>query len=241
MNVQINYTKKISKKNSVNKVFFVNESFQISALKNYMATKEFSCISDLLKSKDLKKKILSFDINSKLRIVLVSLKTNIKSSKIERLGAKFYDIFKSSNIKDFNINSDTVPKTDKNVVGYFLHGLKLKSYNFDKYKSKKNKENLIFSVTGKHKPLLKDQIRFKAIEEGTFFTRDLVSEPGNVLHPDEYAKRLNLLKKDGLKITIYDEKKIKKIRDEYSTWCRSRKYQGFIFGYYGMERIKRQF
>ena len=23
---------------------------------------------------------------------------------------------------------------------------------------------------------------------------DLVSEPGNVLHPDEYAKRLNLLK-----------------------------------------------
>ena len=54
-------------------------------------------------------------------------------------------------------------------------------------------------------------MKFKAIEEGTFYARDLVSEPGNILHPDEYAKRLNLLKKDGLKITIYDQKKLKKM------------------------------
>ena len=31
------------------------------------------------------------------------------------------------------------------------------------------------------------------------------------MHPDEYAKRLNSLKKDGLKINIYDEKKLKKL------------------------------
>ena len=49
------------------------------------------------------------------------------------------------------------------------------------------------------------------MEAGTFFTRDLVSEPGNILHPDEYAKRLNSLRKDGLKVTIYDEKKLKKL------------------------------
>ena len=29
-----------------------------------------------------------------------------------------------------------------------------------------------------------------ALIAGVFFTRDLVSEPGNILHPDEYAKRL---------------------------------------------------
>ena len=52
------------------------------------------------------------------------------------------------------------------------------------------------------------------MEEGTFYARDLVSEPGNVLHPDEYAKRLSSLKKDGLKINIYDEKKLK----EYMLW-----------------------
>ena len=47
--------------------------------------------------------------------------------------------------------------------------------------------------------------------------QDLVSEPGNVL-PDEYAKRLNSLKKDGLKIKIYD-KKIKKTWHERIAWC----------------------
>ena len=67
-------------------------------------------------------------------------------------------------------------------------------------------------VTGnKNKPSIQSQTRFKALEEGTFYARDLVSEPGNILHPDEYARRINSLKKDGLKINIYDEKKLKKL------------------------------
>ena len=49
------------------------------------------------------------------------------------------------------------------------------------------------------------------MEEGTFYARDLVSEPGNILHPDEYAKRLNSLKKLGIKINILDKKKLKKL------------------------------
>ena len=53
--------------------------------------------------------------------------------------------------------------------------------------------------------------RFESILEGLNFTKDLVSEPGNILHPDEYAKRLSLLKKFGLKVVIYDEKKLKKV------------------------------
>jgi leucyl aminopeptidase len=51
--------------------------------------------------------------------------------------------------------------------------------------------------------------RFNSILEGSNLTKDLVSEPGNVLHPDEYAKRLTSLKKFGLKVAIYDEKKLK--------------------------------
>ena len=47
-----------------------------------------------------------------------------------------------------------------------------------------------------NQPSGQDIIKFKALEEGTFFARDLVSEPGNVLHPDEYARRLNLKRTD---------------------------------------------
>ena len=47
--------------------------------------------------------------------------------------------------------------------------------------------------------------------EGTNFTKDLVSEPGNILHPDEYAKRLLQLRKFGLKVNVFDKKKLKKL------------------------------
>ena len=46
--------------------------------------------------------------------------------------------------------------------------------------------------------------KLDSLLEGVFLTRDLVSEPGNILHPDEYAKRLTKLKKIGLKVTVYD-------------------------------------
>ena len=81
-------------------------------------------------------------------------------------------------------------------MGYFLHELKLKSYEFKKYKTKKDTRLISVNVIGnKNKPSAQKIINFKAIEQGTFFARDLVSEPGNILHPDEYAKRLKFLKK----------------------------------------------
>ena len=93
-----------------------------------------------------------------------------------------------------------------------MHGLKLKSYEFKKYKTKNKDKIISINITGnKNKPSNQTQLKFKALEEGTFYARDLVSEPGNILHPDEYAKRLVSLKKDGLKVNIYDEKKLKKL------------------------------
>ena len=131
-------------------------------------------------------------------------------SEVENLGASFYDQFKNNNSKDFSLNSDSISNYQKNIVGYFAHGLKLKSYTFEKYKTKKSNKKISLTITGKNQPSVKDQIKFKAIENGAFYTRDLVSEPGNVLHPDEYAKRINSLRKYGLKVVIYDEK-IKKL------------------------------
>ena len=211
MTVQTIYKNSTSKKNLSNAIFFVDEKFNISNLRKYILGSEYSFLMDLLKTKDLKKKILDFDINSKKKIILVSLKKNIKNSDIENLGAKFYDLFKNSKYNEYELNSDTVSHKLKSVIGYFLHGFRLKSYAFEKYKTQKKKNKITIIVTGKNIPSYKDQIKFKAIEEGTFYTRDLVSEPGNILHPDEYAKRLNSLKKDGLKINIYDEKKLKKL------------------------------
>ena len=181
------------KKNPSNLVMFTGEGFNILGIKKYIPKQEYSFIFDLLKTKNKKDPIIIFEISSKKIITLVSLKKDIKSTEIEKLGAKLYDTLSKTKYTQFVVYSDTVSSANVNLVGHFVHGFNLKSYKFNKYKTKKDKE------------------KFKAIEEGSFFTRDLVSEPGNVLHPDEYAKRIKLMKKYGLKINVYDDKKLKKL------------------------------
>ena len=211
MSVLINYKTSNLKKNSGNIVFFVDEKFRILNLKKYISKTEYSYISDLLDVNDKKKKIITYDISSKKRVVLVSIKNEINATEAENLGAVFYNQFKNSKVNLFSIITDTLSTNLKNFIAHFLHGLKLKSYIFEKYKSKKKGGRITIHVFGKNKPSAIDQIKYKAIEEGTFFARDLVSEPGNILHPDEYAKRISLLKKIGLKINVYDEKKLKQL------------------------------
>jgi leucyl aminopeptidase len=212
MSIKINYSKKATGKSSSNLVLFVNEKFNITNLKKYISNTEFSYINDLLKTSDLKKNIFVFEVNSKKKVVLISIKKNLKSFDIENLGAEFYGRINYGKNSEYLINSDSVFSKFENFIGYFLHGLKLKSYEFNKYKTKKETRLIFINVLGnKNKPSAQNQLKFKALEEGTFYARDLVSEPGNILHPDEYAKRLNSLKKDGLKVNIYDEKKLKKL------------------------------
>jgi leucyl aminopeptidase len=212
MTVLINHISNGLKKVSSNLVLFVDEKFNISGLKKYISNSEFLYISELLQNSDLKKDLLVFEINSKKTIFLVSIKKDIKTSDIENLGAKFHSYIKYDKKNEYFVNSNTISSKIKNFVGYFLHGIKLKSYEFKIYKSKKDKKLVSINVIGDKNKLSKhDQLRFKALEEGIFFARDLVSEPGNILHPDEYAKRINSLKKLGLKINIYDEKKLKKL------------------------------
>ena len=211
MSIQISYTK-TSNKHSGNTVLFVDEKFNVSNIKKYINTFEFSYINDLLKNSDLKKNIFIFELNSKRKIALISIKKNIKNFDMENLGAEFYGRINSEKKSEYSINSDTLIGRQENFISHFLHGLKLKSYEFKKYKSKKESKIISINVLGiKNRPSSKNLLKFKALEEGTFFARDLVSEPGNILHPDEYAKRLNSLKKDGLKVSIYDKKKLKKL------------------------------
>ncbi len=212
MTVKISYSKKPLSVISANTVLFVDEKFNTNNIKKYISSSELVYINDLLKTSDLKKNIFVFEVSSKKKIILISLKKNLKTSNIESLGAEFYNRVNYGKNSQYFINSDSIPVKNDDLIGHFLHGLKLKSYVFNKYKSKKNLRVISIDVLGsKNKPTSQKKLNFEALEEGTFFARDLVSEPGNILHPDEYAKRLNTLKKDGLKITIYDKKKLKKL------------------------------
>ena len=50
-----------------------------------------------------------------------------------------------------------------------------------------------------------------AVAEAVEFSRDLVSEPANVLYPEEFAKRVKGLEKLGLEVEILGEKELEKL------------------------------
>ncbi len=212
MSVKLNYLKSTGNKLSSNTVLFINENINAESIKKFISNSEYLYINDLLKNNDSKKNIFFYELNSKRNIILISIKKKLKTSDIENLGAEFYGRVNLGKNIEYFLNSDSIKSSHDNFLSHFLHGLILKSYEFKKYKSKKQTRLITLNVIGsKNKPSLNEQLKFKALEEGTFYARDLVSEPGNVLHPDEYAKRLNSLKKDGLKINIYDKKKLRKL------------------------------
>tara|TARA_Y100000741_G_scaffold237200_1_gene181518 strand:- start:1453 stop:2892 length:1440 start_codon:yes stop_codon:yes gene_type:complete len=131
----------------------------------------------------------------------------------EKLGSKLYLYLKNYKIENSFIDTSFSSLTNVQLEK-MLHGVQLKSYDFETYRTYKKNKTVKFnlSVVGKNtknKNTLRNKLN--ALLEGVFLTRDLVSEPGNILHPDEYAKRITKLRRFGLKVTVYDQKRLKKL------------------------------
>ena len=91
MTLKISYSNKSTNNLSGNTVLFSDEKFKNNNLRKFISNSELSYIDDLLKINKIKKNILVFELNSKKKIILISVKKDIKSSDIESLGAEFYD------------------------------------------------------------------------------------------------------------------------------------------------------
>ncbi len=94
-------------------------------------------------------------------------------------------------------------------------GAKLRSYRFDKYKSKKKDDTAaIKSLSIGTKAALPARKAYGVLEkiaDGMFLTRDLVNEPPNVLFPTEFAKRARALAKLGVKVEVLGEAAMAKL------------------------------
>ena len=213
MSIKINYSNYSKDKTANAYTLFTKENFNTKYIVTFFSNSEITYIQNILKKRDLKKKILSFDLNSKTKIILIDIKNNLELSDIEYMGAEFFTFIKSNNIKELSINPLSIQsKPENDFIGRFLHGFKLKAYEFNVYKAKKNKNEILINILGqKNKITIKNEIKFKALEEGTNFARDLVSEPPNVLNPKEYVSRLLKLKRLGIKVTVYNEIQLEKL------------------------------
>ena len=93
----------------------------------------------------------------------------------------------------------------------FAFGFALRAYKFEHYLSKETKiASLSLMVVDVNKSESEFE-GYQAIVEGTHLTRDLVTEPSNILTTTEFAKRIEKLAALGVKVEILEESQLEKI------------------------------
>lgn len=95
-------------------------------------------------------------------------------------------------------------------------GARLRSYRFDKYRTKQKPEkkpSLKTLTLGVKDPSAAKSLYtpLDKLAEGVALARDLISEPGNVLYPETLAQHALALSELGVKVKILDEGQMKKL------------------------------
>jgi len=93
---------------------------------------------------------------------------------------------------------------------------RLAAYRFLKYRTTLKAEKTpsiesIKVVAADPKAAKKAYEALSAVAAAVEFSRDLVSEPANILYPEEFAKRVKALEKLGLEVEILGEKELEKL------------------------------
>ncbi len=102
------------------------------------------------------------------------------------------------------------------IAAHIALGVRLRSYRFDKYKTKDKPEQKLSLqqltiVLAGPADARKAYAQLEPVVDAVFLTRDLVSEPPNVLYPVEFARRAKELTKLGVKVEILGEAEMKKL------------------------------
>ena len=205
MKLKLDFVNKVPKEAKDNEIILVKDKATKNKIlkllnKSLFANKLF-----------IEKKFFTQNIKDK-NYIFVNCMNCKKSLDYEKIGSQLYVFLKVNKI-DKSFLASNSSNLSSVQLEKFLHGAQLKSYEFNLYKTDKakNETNYFYVVGDKSKKSNLFRNKLNSLLEGVFLTRDLVSEPGNVLHPDEYAKRIAKLRKFGLKVTIYDQKKLKKM------------------------------
>ena len=95
-------------------------------------------------------------------------------------------------------------------------GAVLKAYRFDRYRTKEKAEDKpkltkLAVLTGDTAKARSAWESNKAVADGVFLTRDLVSEPPNILNPAEMAERCKKLTSLGLKVEVFGPREMQKL------------------------------
>ena len=201
---------------------FVSEKYEYKdrgkILPNHLVQKINSFLS-VLKVKNKDEEISSFDISNQQKCFIIKVKKKYENYYPQESGGIFYSHLKKfKNLNSISFCVDTLHVGKEELIEFFsefIFGFNLKSYTFNKYKTlnkKKINQKIDFTIISSNKEkIIKKYKYYDAIKNGVFLTRDLVSEPPNILNPKTYVQEIKKLTKFGLKVKAYDEKNLKKL------------------------------
>ena len=203
-------------------VIFVTEKYAYKDKRHILSSNKVQKINSflsVLKTKNKDEEISSFDISEKQKCFIIKVKSKFTSYWPQENGGNFFfHIKKFKGIKKIDLYPESLDFDNEKLASFFsqfIFGFNLKSYTFNKYKTlnkEKIKEKIDFKIITKNKEKIEKNYKYyEAIKEGVFLTRDLVSEPPNVLNPKSYVQEIQKLSKLGLKIKSYNEKELKKL------------------------------
>ncbi|MBS0236661.1 MAG: leucyl aminopeptidase [Proteobacteria bacterium] len=154
-------------------------------------------------------------------LVLVGIGELDKCNELsmQKVGAKVADQLNALKVKKASIMLDTfgnIKINEADIAANMALGLRLKNYIFDKYfVDKKEKNKLYLEIIdlqlNEPKAAEKKLAAIDCIAEGVVLTRNLVAEPPNVIYPKSFMEECKKLKKLGVKITVLDQKMMKKL------------------------------
>jgi leucyl aminopeptidase len=149
------------------------------------------------------------------RLVLVGLgKVDATDALgVEQAAAAAYGVVKASGLATLRLE---LPDPSPELAARAALGVRLASYRFDKYRTKEpadKKPSVVKTevVASDATAALKAFAPMAALADAVAFTRDLVSEPPNVLYPAEFAARVKSLEALGLEVEILGEPEMMKL------------------------------
>ncbi|MBE1237822.1 leucyl aminopeptidase [Phaeovibrio sulfidiphilus] len=144
---------------------------------------------------------------------------DVDGKTIEAFGAKAQTALASGMVASGSICAapGLCPRmTPDAIAAHVAFGANLRGYAFDKYHTTRKPEDIpaLLSIS----VLTPDTCAartawepFDALSRGIFLTRNLVSEPANVLSPEAFVERCSILSEFGLDIEVLDEDKMQEL------------------------------
>lgn len=159
-------------------------------------------------------------LNNQLLLLGLGDSKEHTSLALEKIGARLFSCLNGFRerkaIIDLSDLSGTKDLSVAECIAYVASGALIRSWTFDKYKTKREKDDLpvlneLVFVTPNAEESQKVFDKLAAIADGNHLTRLVVSEPPNVVYPESMAKYAKELKKIGVQVQVLGEKEMKKL------------------------------